>query len=85
MHTSIRVVISRVIALPSVKYSSRVEMDVLGETGREPTFAIITIDPEPETVYDNAAGESTKKATGLSKIAVSVCNIFSRMSHGYYG
>ena len=41
--------LSRVIALPSVKYSGRVETDVLGGARRlaSQPFAKITIDPEP--------------------------------------
>ena len=54
--------ISRVIALPSVKYSGRVETDVLGGARRlaSQPFAKITIDPEP-CMTMHAAGEATKK------------------------
>ena len=45
----IYIYISRVITLPSLKYSGRVEADVLGGTRRVASkpFAKITIDPEP--------------------------------------
>ena len=43
------ILLSRVIALPSVKYSGRVETDVLGGARRfaSQPFAKIIIDPEP--------------------------------------
>ena len=45
----ILIILSRVIALPSVKYSGREETDVLGGARRfaSQPFAKITIDPEP--------------------------------------
>ena len=49
------------------------------ETGREPTCH------ENNQPTNLAAGEATKKVTGLWQIVVSICNIFLRISHGCYG
>ena len=84
VHPNLCFPISRVIALPSVKYSGRVETDVLGVArwlASQP-FAKITIDPEPCMTM---LLEKLQKATGFCELAISVCSILSRMSHGCYG
>ena len=60
--TEINIRYRGLIALPSVKYSGRVETDVLGGARRVASqpFVKITIYPEP-CMTINAAGEATKK------------------------
>ena len=82
-------IITRVIALPSVKYNRPVEAVVfdscdLGGARRVESLPVvkITIDPKPCMTM---LLEKLQKATGLWEIAVSVCNIFSRISYGCCG
>ena len=67
----------------SVKYSRRADVidSRLGwdETGHEPARR-----ENRNKLGNNVAGEATKKTTGLWQITVSICNTFSRISHGCY-
>ena len=85
-----KIIESKVITLLSVKYGGRVENHDLGvvkqsiSRANQSTISSL-LTKNRLTMHSNAAVRSYGKATSVWEIDVSICNIFSRISHGCYG